>query len=487
MFSGSHVVRVAPMWLRAAFDNTNRISIQASDGMETWRVLSQWAAPVANARDPQLLFHADRWWMVFGNGGFGHTSSFGLAVSDDIINWTFVGNISCAPHVPSGGMVWQPILAHDADGKVYCVICNINQNYLFLRPTDEGDLSTLRVVATHSLLDIVCQSAFFHNGSYYIVGNHDGGASHDYYTAPSATGPYTLQGSIESIGGDSIGITYDSGTWYCFLDGPDATMEHGCIAFQTAASLDDPFGDVQIGMIDALIPRRENFSKNPSARRYHGWASQSIRAAMDRLLASPQRPPTRMQGPFYYAATGAASAAAEPRWADFRPRISSGNGVPGNTAHVVLFNSPFFSWTATGSALLSTLRSFEVVAVIESSYHATSPIRLLIGVQDGDTNLTNVGFGLEFTNSQIELLIHDGVTLLRTARAWTPNFESTIRIVRYFSFIQVMVDGVVLFTEGGLPLNGPNLNWRAISLATEFVSGGQAQAWVKDASFRFLD
>lgn len=475
-----------PMWLRAGFDDINRISIQASSDLKTWRVLSDWTATnTSTARDPQLLFHANRWWMVYGNGGFTPTSSFSLAVSDDLLSWEFVTNISCAPYIPPGGMVWQPITAHDKDGNVYAIAVNINESYLFLRPTEGDDLSTLAVVKEMPLLLGVPQSAFYQNGFYYIFCNN--GGSHVYYTSASPDGPYELQGTLDGPEGDAVGMAYDKGIWYCFRDGPELTLDNGCVAYQTSTDLSEPFGDIQLGMIEALIPRKENLSKNPSARCHYGWAAQGIRGAVDRVLAVPQRPRVHSKGPLYYNASGTGATAGEgTRGEDYRPKIVSGTSASAR-GYAVLFNSPFMSWTVTGNALLSTLRSFEVITVIESSYHANSIIRLLVGVPDTSTTLTDVGIGMEFKTTTVDLLIHDGTTLHRTSKAWTPRFESTIRIVRYFGYVRVEIDGVEFFVTGGLPLNGEDLNWRAINLVAEYVSGGAVTAFVKESTFRFLD
>lgn len=478
---------VAPIWLRAAFDNANRISIQASDDLQTWRVLSEWTATnTANARDPQLLFQANRWWMVYGNGGFDPTDSFSLAVSDDLLNWEFVTEISCAPYVPGGGKVWQPILAHDENGRVYCVIVNINEGYLFLRPTDETDLSTLVVVANTPLLDIIAQSAFYQDGTYYIVGNHDGGVSHDYYTAPAAEGPYEFQGSIDTVGGDAIGVAYDSGTWYAFLDGPEGTTENGIIAYQTSSSLSGSFGSVQLGMIEALFPKMENFSKNPSARRHYGWAAQSVRAALNYRLNAPQMPRNYAVGPFTYTKTGTAISGEDDRASDFRPYLASGTGTAGDYAHVTLINSPSIQYKFTGGSLLGTLRAFEVIVVLESNYSATSPARILVGVPDGTAVLNGPGFGADITTTTIKLLTHDGTTLTETPISWTPRFQSTFRFIRYLNFVRLEVNGVPLLTHQ-IPFNSTNATWRSVAVVAERVSGATLEVQCTPPTFRFLD
>lgn len=476
----------APIWLRAAFDNTNRISVQASEDLNTWRVLSEWTATnTGTARDPQLLFHSNRWWLVYGNGGFDPTSTFSLAVSDNLIDWEFVTEISCSPHVPGGGMVWQPILAHDEDGEVYCLVRVVNGNYLLLRPIDANDLSTLEVVSSFAGPDCMLQSAFFHDGNYYIVGNA-GDGDHEWFTSSAPGGGYTSQGLIDCLGGDAVGIAFNQGQWYCFLDGPDATLDNGCIAFQTADSLGGAFGAVQIGMIEALMPKRENFSKNPSARCHYGWASESIRAAVDRHLRVPQNLPNLAQGPFTYTKTGSALSAVDDRASDFRPYIATGSGSAGDYAHVTLINSPTVGWKFTGASLLGTLRPFEVVAVLESNYHADSPARILVGVPDGDAVLDGPGFGVDITTSTIELLTHDGTTLTRTAAAWTPRFESTFRFVRYLNYVRLEVNGVPLLTHE-IPLTSINADWRTVAAIVERVSGAALEVQPKLATFRFLD
>jgi hypothetical protein len=80
-------------------------------------------APFGNVvRDPAIV-HAHGWfWVVFTSGTYGNRASFGLVKSQDLLNWTYVGEVSTAIPGATDPLTWSPTFFKDGDGSVYVFV-----------------------------------------------------------------------------------------------------------------------------------------------------------------------------------------------------------------------------------------------------------------------------------------------------------------------------------------------------------------------------
>lgn len=111
------------------FTNTaEKLFISTSPDGFTWTSLTgnspAWeppgAAPFWNVvRDPAIIYENGWYWVAFTSGNYGLHTAFGLVKSQDLVNWTYLGNIQIpAPGATSSNLTWNPCWFRDGDGSV---------------------------------------------------------------------------------------------------------------------------------------------------------------------------------------------------------------------------------------------------------------------------------------------------------------------------------------------------------------------------------
>lgn len=69
------------------------------------------------SRDPSILYYNNLFYLVYTSNA--SNGSFGLASSPDLINWTFLQNVSMASISPCAGFTWAPEWFTDTDGSLH--------------------------------------------------------------------------------------------------------------------------------------------------------------------------------------------------------------------------------------------------------------------------------------------------------------------------------------------------------------------------------
>ncbi len=82
------------------------------------------AAPFTNVvRDPAIIYENGWYWVAFTSGNYGLHKAFGLVKSQDLIHWTYLGNIQIpVPGATSSNLTWNPCWFRDGDGTIYLFI-----------------------------------------------------------------------------------------------------------------------------------------------------------------------------------------------------------------------------------------------------------------------------------------------------------------------------------------------------------------------------
>lgn len=120
--SYSPVAKAQPKFLFAAHQNTTEtMFLYDSVNGEDFTALS--SNPVYTAstpvRDPTVLFYNNRYYACYTKG-FGTTTNFDIAVSDDLLNWQYYTTVDCSSYI---GVVntWAPHWFID-NGQIYILV-----------------------------------------------------------------------------------------------------------------------------------------------------------------------------------------------------------------------------------------------------------------------------------------------------------------------------------------------------------------------------
>lgn len=78
-----------------------------------------WAGFTNVVRDPAIIYDNGWYWVAFTSGNYGLHKAFGLVKSQDLINWTYLGNIQIpVAGATSSTLTWNPCWFRDGDGTV---------------------------------------------------------------------------------------------------------------------------------------------------------------------------------------------------------------------------------------------------------------------------------------------------------------------------------------------------------------------------------
>ncbi len=105
-----------------------RLYISTSPDALTWTSvnggLPAWQPPGAEpffnvVRDPAIIYENGWYWIAFTSGNYGLHKAFGLVKSQDLVNWTYLGNIQIpVAGATSTNLTWNPCWFRDGDGSV---------------------------------------------------------------------------------------------------------------------------------------------------------------------------------------------------------------------------------------------------------------------------------------------------------------------------------------------------------------------------------
>jgi hypothetical protein len=94
-------------------------------------------------RDPSIVFANGWYWVAYTSGNYGKHASFGLVKSQDLLNWTFVGEISTAIPGATDPLTWGPFFFKDGDGSVHV--------FVSISPINGSDYNPVPAMRTHEL------------------------------------------------------------------------------------------------------------------------------------------------------------------------------------------------------------------------------------------------------------------------------------------------------------------------------------------------
>ena len=82
-----------------------------------------WEGFVNVVRDPAIIYDNGWYWVAFTSGNYGLHKAFGLVKSQDLINWTYLGNIQIpVAGATSTNLTWNPCWFRDGDGSVHLFV-----------------------------------------------------------------------------------------------------------------------------------------------------------------------------------------------------------------------------------------------------------------------------------------------------------------------------------------------------------------------------
>ena len=73
-------------------------------------------------RDPTIIYEKGWFWVAFTSGNYGNHAAFGLVKSQDLVNWTYLGDIPIPIPGATGQLTWNPVFFRDGDGSVHLFI-----------------------------------------------------------------------------------------------------------------------------------------------------------------------------------------------------------------------------------------------------------------------------------------------------------------------------------------------------------------------------
>jgi hypothetical protein len=113
-----------------------------NQGQPVWQP-ANWAGLYNVVRDPSIVYANGYYWVAYTSGYIGAHASFGLVKSADLLNWTFVGDISTA--IPGGTdeLTWGPFFFQDGDGSVHL--------FVSISPTGGSQFNPVPGMHTHEL------------------------------------------------------------------------------------------------------------------------------------------------------------------------------------------------------------------------------------------------------------------------------------------------------------------------------------------------
>jgi hypothetical protein len=179
---------------------------------------------IHTVRDPSIIYDNGSWWCVATDGSnFGGSTFFRLWKSADLVNWTFVTNVSVGGG--TGGYTWAPEWFRDVDGTLYVVYmrfagsAGVNAN-LVTSPTNAAKTtwSTPTALTKSGGGNVFAgdPQILRYNGSYYMIGSASN--TPDLWKASVITGPWSV---VRSYATNWIGV--ETGEGWCLTRNVDHT------------------------------------------------------------------------------------------------------------------------------------------------------------------------------------------------------------------------------------------------------------------------
>jgi len=188
-------------------NNSNAFIMGSGDGInwDVLRPLPAYKPPSGYLKDPSIYYDGTIYWMVYtmatNTTGSTTSTSWGIASSPDLINWTHVTDISEAATVASAAYVQGPEWFVDTDGSVHIFVCvgvaNTNCS-LFERHPTSSDMTAWSspVAITGTSLHVGIESPYVVkvSGTYYIFVKTNTNFYIELMTSTSLTSGYVMSG-----------------------------------------------------------------------------------------------------------------------------------------------------------------------------------------------------------------------------------------------------------------------------------------------------
>jgi hypothetical protein len=196
--------------------------IYTSDDALNFKVLydTGYGGPTGNLRDPSIMKHTDgKFYVAFttppaGTGCCGHQTSFAVASSANLKDWTLVTQVDASALKPNN--VWAPEWFKDTDGTIH-VLVSVDQKTYRYEPTD----ATLTKWGAGTWIGMgpgVIDTFMVKVGTTYHSFSKGSFVQHG--TAASLDGPWAFDGTSYWPGCKEAPAVIDlgNGTWRLFCD-----------------------------------------------------------------------------------------------------------------------------------------------------------------------------------------------------------------------------------------------------------------------------
>jgi hypothetical protein len=208
-----------------------KLSIYTSPDGLNFKLLSNtgFAGPTGVLRDPTIMRHSDgNYYVAYTTASWTTTStSFAIASSSDLINWTYLTTISAG--VAGVHDTWAPEWFKDSDGSINLIV-NIDtlgtdsdfQSYVFT--ATDGTLTTWSGPTPIGIGPNYIDTFVVKNdGAYHAFAKNETTKYIEHATATSLTGPWTWTdtGNWAGWGSGKEGpalVQLDDGQWRLFMD-----------------------------------------------------------------------------------------------------------------------------------------------------------------------------------------------------------------------------------------------------------------------------
>jgi hypothetical protein len=216
-----------------AFTNSSESNMNvysSSDGVNfTLLKASAYTPPSGLVRDPSLIYANGYYYIAYTVNWTGTT--FGIARSTDLVNWTFVTNVDVG--VSGTTSTWAPEWFVDSDGSYNLTVSLSPGDYTNFQPYKFTALNSTftswsSATALSGLSPNYIDTFIVRSGStYHAFTKNETTKYVEHATASSLTGPYTFVGTGDWAGwgsyleGPAL-VQLTSGTWRIFMDGYSA-------------------------------------------------------------------------------------------------------------------------------------------------------------------------------------------------------------------------------------------------------------------------
>ena len=129
------------LYISASPDGLNWVAL--NNGAPVWQPTPGMSDVYNVVRDPSIVFANGYYWVAYTSGYIGKHASFAVVKSADLLNWTFVTDVSTLLPGATDTLTWGPFFFEDGDGTIHL--------FVSIDPTGGVNFNPVPAMRTHEL------------------------------------------------------------------------------------------------------------------------------------------------------------------------------------------------------------------------------------------------------------------------------------------------------------------------------------------------